>query len=133
MQKFYTSGTPTSEIVRKRSIKISLDNSKNSISFLSRVNLAKSKENEYEPEVMTKSWDLPLLQGAWYECSGTNEGVKLQDGSADIDTIQTEFINDTIRFYSGNDTTPEPLNSLHIVLKLSGKTANQEIHIDRRT
>ena len=133
MQTSYTSGTQTSEIVRKRSIKISLDNASHSVSFLSRVNLAKSTEDIYEPEILTKSWDLPLLTGTWYECSGSNKGIKLQNGSSDINTVQMEFIGDSIKFSFEKGTEFEPLNSLRLVLKLTSNTAHQEVHIDRRT
>jgi len=97
------------------------------------VNLVNVTEDVYEPEKITKSWTLPELSSAWYDCSAGGEGVKLQDTSTDIKNVHIEFTGDTLKFSSGNDTSPTALSAQHIVLKITRNTANQEIHIDRRT
>jgi type II secretory pathway pseudopilin PulG len=132
-KKWSTLGMETWEIVRKRSVSVTIDNDNNNISFSSQVNLASKGEDEYEPETITKTWNLAELQWSWYECSGGNEGIKIQNAGTDTDNVHVEFTGDSLKFSSGNGTTQTPLTALHVVLKLSRNTANRELHIDRRT
>lgn len=133
-QKTKISGTEQWKIVRKRSLDISLDTPRNTLSLLSRVNLADEKEDTYEADDIEKNWTLPLLTGAWYDCSLGNQGTKMVNGTNDINTVRIDFIGESLALSGGNGSAAlSPLNTSHIVLKITSKSANQEIHIDKRT
>ncbi len=132
-QKTKISGTEQWKIVRKRSLDISLDAPSNTLSLLSRVNLADEKEDTYEADDIEKNWTLPLLTGSWYDCSLGNQGTKMVNGTNDINTVRIDFIGESLALSGGNGLVLSPLNASHIVLKITSKSANQEIHIDKRT
>ncbi len=132
-QKTKISGTEQWKIVRKRSLDISLDAPSNTLSLLSRVNLADEKEDTYEADDIEKNWTLPLLTGSWYDCSLGNQGTKMVNGTNDINTVRIDFIGESLALSGGNGLVLSPLTSSHIVLKITSKSANQEIHIDKRT
>lgn len=132
-QKTKISGAEQWKIVRKRSLDISLDAPSNTLSLLSRVNLADEKEDTYEADDIEKNWTLPLLTGSWYDCSLGNQGTKMVNGANDINTVRIDFIGESLALSGGNGLALSPLNASHIVLKITSKSANQEIHIDKRT
>lgn len=132
-QKTKISGTEQWKIVRKRSLDISLDASNNTLSLLSRVNLADEKEDKYEADDIEKNWSLPLLTGAWYDCSQGDKATKMVTGTNDTNTVRIDFIGESLVLSAGNSSTLSPLDASHIVLKITSKSASQEIHIDKRT
>jgi prepilin-type N-terminal cleavage/methylation domain-containing protein len=122
-------------IVRKRSMSLGIDNDAWDISFISKVNLAESKEtwpDIFEPESITKTWHLQGLKGSWYECRG-NLGENIQNAWRNVDTTYINFIQDAIFFGVGEIENLISIDAPHIVLKLSINNAHQEIHIDKRT
>lgn len=121
------------EIVRKRSISLLVDDAENTISLVSRVNLAQEKEDTYEPDIISKTWTEQGLTGSWYDCSVGAEGVELQNGGGTIHDVMIEFSHDKITFATGTISNQSSINALHIVLKISRNKSHQEIHIDKRT
>jgi hypothetical protein len=105
-----------------------VDDTENTISLKSRVNLAKEKEDEYEPDIVSKTWSEFGLTGSWYDCSIGTEGVELT-----IEDVMIEFSHDTINFATGTVSNPVQIQAFHIVLKMSRNKSHQEIHIDKRT
>lgn len=123
-------------IVRKRNIKIDTNNEEESIELTSKVNLAESPEKGtdiFEPETLAKTWTIPWLQAAWYDCSG-QEWQKLENSGIPIESLHINFIHDEIEFETGDTPTNiTALNIPRVVLKISGNTSHQEIHIEKRT
>lgn len=69
--------TQNGDIVRKRKISISFDNTSHEITAISRVNLAKTDEDTYESDRWEKTWQLPELNSSWYACTGSDTGTLL--------------------------------------------------------
>ncbi len=53
--------TENGDIVRKRKITLSVDNTNHEIKGISHVNLAKSTDDTYESDTWEKTWQLPEL------------------------------------------------------------------------